>query len=882
VAAVDGATAPPAQEAVPLGRLPEDVRPLSYDLSLTIDPGEERFSGAVRITVQMDRARSSLWLHGQDLHVTKASLAQRGGEALSAAYTQVHPSGVVRVDLPRPVGPGEATLALTYDAAFGTRLQGLFRVRDGGHAYAFTHFEPLDARRCFPGFDEPGFKTPFEVSLTVRNEHKAIANTSPVGEEPVDATRKRVRFGRSEKLPTYLVAFAVGPLDLVTPGPIAANAVRPKPLPLRGVAAKGRGGRLHTALSWARGVLDAQERYFGIPYPYEKLDLIAVPDMGGAMENAGAVTFAEQLLLLKEPTATTGQKRSIASVMAHELAHQWVGNLVTMRWWDDLWLSEAFASWMTVRTLEAWRPEQKGRLRQWEAVQEAMRHDLLVAARQIRQPIESPHDIENAFDSITYQKGSGVLSMFERYLGAEAFQRGVRHYLKKFRFQSATTEQFLEAVSEATGKSITAAFRTFLDQPGVPLLEVEPACPPGRPPELRVRQSRLLPLGSKGDPQRLWQIPACFRFESGGGKGEDCRVLTRPEETIPLAAGACPSWVHPNAEAAGYYRFVLSREASARLLRALAELSPLEQLALADSLWVGIVTGRLKAQEVLGQLAPFAKARERLVAEAPMRFLRYARSHLVPPPLLPRLEAFARSLYAEAFARLGFDSKAEERDEERLFRRDLLAFLARTARDPVVRGELGRRGADYLGLGKDGRLHREAVAPDLVGLALGVAVEEGGAPVFEALLAHLQQSDDAALRRRFLGALGRVTAPDLGERARALALSPVLRVSEIRALLGALARRKASRPVLWAWLEKNYEPLVARLPDGAGAHLPWFMASRACTEAEALEIERFFAPRIEKLSGGPRNLRGALEAVRECAALAAVQGPSARAFFERL
>jgi alanyl aminopeptidase len=401
----------------------------------------------------------------------------------------------------------------------------VYRAAAEGANYVFTQFEPISAREAFPCFDEPRFKTPFELVLRVPKDKVAVANTRELSANDFERGLREVHFAPTEKLPSYLIAFAVGPLDVVAAPNLAKHVVRNHELPLRGVAIGGRGPELAFSLHETPPLLLWLENYFGVAYPYDKLDLIAVPDFGaGAMENAGAITFRDTLLLVR-PDAPEQQKRTFGYVDAHELSHQWFGNLVTMPWWDDIWLNEAFATWMGTRAINGVHPEYEADLGALSATHGAMEVDSRTSARKIRQPIESDHDIENAFDAITYSKGGAVLSMFERYLGADEFQAGLRRYMDRFRFGSATARDLVRTLAEVSNESaLEGAFFGFLDQPGVPELQVKLDCT-STPPALELAQSRYLPLGTTAQSEARWQIPFCARF----GHSEGMRwSATRP------------------------------------------------------------------------------------------------------------------------------------------------------------------------------------------------------------------------------------------------------------------------------------------------------------------------------------------------------------------
>ncbi|HMD80966.1 MAG TPA: M1 family metallopeptidase, partial [Anaerolineales bacterium] len=414
-------------------------------------------------------------------------------------YNQTAADGTSRIDFDRQLTPQDAILELHYSAPFNKKLEGLYKVEEGGKSYAFTQFEAISARLCFPGFDEPSFKTPFDLTLTVPSGDAAITNTLPINERAVEKGLKQIRFVRTVKLPTYLIAFAVGPFDVVSGPSIPANNVRSSPVPLRGISAAGKGAQLKFALDNTAVIFTTLERYFGIAYPFGKLDLIAVPDFDyGAMENAGAITFRETRLLLNEQTASYEQKKSILSVMAHELAHQWFGNLVTMVWWNDIWLNEGLTSWMTNRALELWNPEYKSGVGAVERSLGIMDRDSSPSARPLSRSANSTQDVKGIADGIVFSKGAAVPLMFENYMGHAEFQKFVRHYLNKHEFANASSEDLLKALEETPGKEVADSFRTFIFQPGVPFLEIETKCKEGKA-SVTAHQSRYVPLGMQSE-----------------------------------------------------------------------------------------------------------------------------------------------------------------------------------------------------------------------------------------------------------------------------------------------------------------------------------------------------------------------------------------------
>src|SRR5580704_1896585 len=436
-------TPPPPRDD---GRLPATAVPQGYRVALTIDPTQPRFSGVTTIKVDVTEPTYSIVLNARDMTVSRA-VATSGGVQTEASATPRLASGSVAAEelvltFARPLPAGPAVVEITYDAPFATDLAGLYRVEEQGRWYAYTQFESTDARRAFPCFDEPGFKTPFDVTITAPSGMIALANSpeqpSAGGPDPGDGTRTHT-FATSPPLPSYLVAFAVGDFD-VAEG-------RKEPFPIRVITTKGRAPLAGLALDVAAALIDKLGDYFDMRYPYAKLDLVAVPDFAaGAMENPGLVTFRDVLLLLDPQHATTSIRRSQAEVIAHEFAHQWFGDLVTMKWWNDTWLNEGFATWAEAKIVDRWRPNFGATIGQIAGLEHVMDTDSLKSARAVREPVRSTSDAMEAFDGITYQKGAAVLRMIETWLGPDVFRRGVQRYIHENAWKNARAGDLFKAL----------------------------------------------------------------------------------------------------------------------------------------------------------------------------------------------------------------------------------------------------------------------------------------------------------------------------------------------------------------------------------------------------------------------------------------------------
>ena len=563
---VSGA-APADSVVVPLGPLPAIVEPTSYRIELKILPDAKRFSGRTEISVVLKKPTATVWLHGQGIEVSAVQAVDAQGRKWPGRYREADPSGVAEVRFDEPLPAGEATLVFEHDAAFhlggfGGRLSVM---KVDGVPYVSSAMFSHSARSVFPSFDEPRFKTPYEITLIVPSGHTAMTNAPEVSSAPAGRNLQRVSFARSKPLPTYLVGFTVGPYDV--PGvTLASSALRQNTVPVRAFGSKGKAAGLRYALDSTPGLVDVLESYFGIAYPYEKLDLIAIPDPHerGGMENAAAISYGEHDLV-SEAHSSVLHNRYLLRLHAHELAHQWFGDLVTPSWWDDFWINESFASWFEQRAVAQFAPgrdfERQGM--RWGI--ESMVPDSLTDAREIRPRIRTVADMSDGLNQLMYGKGNAVLAMIEHFVGEEAFRTGVRTYLGRFPHGSANSDDFLAAFDEGVVLATRAAespltsdaeagqpsdaeyrgeidstLRTFLDQPGVPRLDVQWTCGNGAL-DLEVKQSRYLPLGSRLSEDRRWHLPFCVAFEQNGSRLERLPAHRWAAEQCEVARGAVPA-----------------------------------------------------------------------------------------------------------------------------------------------------------------------------------------------------------------------------------------------------------------------------------------------------------------------------------------------------
>jgi alanyl aminopeptidase len=866
----------PADQA-PHGTLPRWAVPESYQLSFKVDPKQQDYSGTTTIKVDLKQAADHLWLDGRDLNVSKVTITDASGTVHDGKYVAVAPNeGVSRIDFGSTLKPQQLTLTIEYTAPLNQQLQGLYKVSHAGVPYAMTQMEPISARYAFPGFDEPGFKTPYEISLTIPSDVTAVANTKQTGETAADAGWKTLTFAKTQPLPTYLVAFAVGPWDIVNGPDISPDDYRTDVLPLRGVAAHGEGHRMQHVLSETPSIIHTLENYYGFGYPFGKLDLLAAPDFSaGAMENPGLVTFRDWLLLL-DPDSPAKYVRGSFNVTAHELAHQWTGDTVTLAWWNDIWLNEAFATWMQQKVTMKVHPEYRADLDRIHGAEGAMQNDSLTTARQIRQPITGNGDIETAFDGITYQKGAAVIGMFEGYVGEDTFQKGMRAYIQAHKFGNATADDLVGAIATAANQGATFkhAFNSFLDQSGVPYVQAQLDQKNGQT-VLHLSQSRYLPTGSTGNANRVWGIPVCVRYATHDGTKQSCELLDKASATMVLTDASTPTWVMPNANARGYYRFSLSKKDWANLTQHVASLSDTEQLAYADSIDAGFRHGDLNAADVMTALKPLTGVATREVAVAPLDTIAWIYSNeAATDAQRAKVEAWVKDAYLPRMEQLGYQRKAGEPEGDSLLRSTLGEVLALDFKLPEVRAALLKQGDAALAKKADGHLNLTAADPDLLGVALAVAVQERGEPALDALIAELPQTTDPALRNAMLQGLSAADTPALADKARDFALTKQVKVGEMAAILRGSHDTSAARDALWHWFTGHYDQVVARTGSFAGGRLPALAGGGGCSKAEADRLQAYFEPRLKDVTGADRGLAQTREQTLLCTALKAKQDPS--------
>jgi puromycin-sensitive aminopeptidase len=827
-------------------RLSTDVRPTHYDLHLEPDLDAGAFRGEVRITLRLERPRAEIVLHAAELAIERAT-ARAAGQDVPARVRLVRADEAVALRFPRPLPAGEATLALRFSGRLNQHLRGLYAASADGRRYAFSQCEAADARRILPCFDEPAFKARFRVALTVRAGDTALSN-APLEREESAPGGRTMRFAETPPLSTYLLALAVGPLE-ASPTRLLGT------VPIRVWHVPGKGHLTEFALEAAAEALRRLQDYFDIPYPYGKLDLVAVPDFeAGAMENAGAVFFRETLLLLDPVTASLTERKRAAEVIAHELAHMWYGDLVTMAWWDDLWLNEAFATWMAYRVVDDWRPE----WRMWHGFEHdragALGMDALASTHPIYAPVRSVAEATENFDVITYEKGAAVVRMIEHYLGPDIFRDGVRRYMRRHREGNTVAADLWSALEEASAKPVARVAQAWIAQPGFPLVTFAPASGAGGT-RLAVRQERFFadPRVPAARRRARWPLPLVVKVREGGRRARF--LVEKARDTITIPAPAASGWYLGNADAGGFYRVAYDPVDRAALLADLQTgLTPVERLALVGDQWALVRSARAPIDALLDVVDALGAETDYDVLDGLAGPLDRIDEQVVEPGSEAQsgFRAWIARRFGPQLERLGWMAAPGEDDPTRLRRAALVRLVGGIAEAPAVLSEARRRLDAYLA-------DRSALDPNLADPVVSLAARTGDEALYERYRAAVTAAATPQERRRFLLSLGSFRTPATRARALAAVLTPDVPTQDVAFLLMRLLANPAARAEAWKLMTRKWTALRRRIPP--------LMISRLIEVTPALrepryarEVVRFF--RAHPVPEATRAVRQALEVFR--------------------
>ena len=838
-------------------RLSGDITPEHYALWLAPDLDNEAFRGRESIRIQLRTAARAITLHAAEIEFGEVTIEAAGGTQ-AAQVTLDAKTETATLTVPRQIPAGAATIRLSYRGILNDKLRGFYLSRANGRKYAVTQMEATDARRAFPSFDEPRYKATFEVSLMIDAGDTAISNGAQRSDTPGPEPGKHtLTFATTPRMSTYLVAMIVG--DFVCrAGASGGTSIRVCSTP-------DKLGLTSFAVEAAEQDLAFYNGFFGIPYPFGKLDLIALPDFAaGAMENSGALTFRERLLLVDPERSSLATRKMVASAISHEIAHQWFGDLVTMKWWDDIWLNEGFATWLASKPLAQWHPEWRVELDDAAEMQLALGLDTLRSTRPIRSRVDTPEEINEAFDAIAYEKTAGVLRMLEALVGADLFRKGLASYLTKYSYGNAAGEDFWNEMTRVTGQPIDRVMKSYVEQPGVPVVSARMQCT-GTKTVITLSQQRFVGTPVAGArPAQTWAVPVCARGHDGQAT---CTVLQRPQHT--LSVPGCGN-VFVNADSRGYYLTEYSPEAVRGLAGGASGLKPAERISLLADEWRMTQGGHHDIGVYLELAAGLARDEIPAITEAIATRLATTGEYIAAPDQKARYETWIRARFGPALDALGLPGDRQE-DEGRHGRRAaLLALVGGTGNDTALQRRVLELGIRYA-------VNPGSVHPSLASAVLRMAATAGNAALYDLYQVQVErlgaQPEEFS---RFLNALPWFRDPALAQRTLAFALSSDVRTQDAGTLIAGLLARPWSRETAWTFVKSEWRTLNQKLGVFQGIAPIVGALSHFCSTDAAADVRQFFA--TNPVASAERGLRQSLERIETCAALASRQSPALTAW----
>ncbi|WP_263419591.1 M1 family metallopeptidase [Terriglobus albidus] len=815
-------------------RLPSNARPTHYTLTITPDLKAATFAGEESIDLTLDAPATEITLNAAEIQFTSV---RASGQVAGVSLDDAKEQATFTFEHALPAGP--VTLQIRYTGTLNDKLRGFYLSKTPQRSYGVTQFEPTDARRAFPSFDEPAMKATFDLELVLDEGDTAISNTQIVSDTPFGSGKHRVKFATTPKMSTYLVAFLVGEF--------ACSTGKADGVPIRACSTPDKVKYTKYAVDAAQYILHYYNQYFGIPYPMPKLDMIALPDFeAGAMENFGCITYRETDLLVDAKNGSVQAKKNVAEVIAHEMAHQWFGDMVTMQWWDNLWLNEGFATWMEKKPLAAWHPEWNMQQERAAELNETLNYDSDSATRPIRATANTPDEINEMFDGIAYGKAGAVLAMVEHYVGPEIFRQGVHNYLAAHLYGNATAEDFWKAQTEVSHQPVDRIMESFIGQPGVPLLRFTDKAMDA--PQSRFYLSPLAMRAARAEQVQAWDVPTCLK----GVAADLCRVM-EPDganTTIP------EPFFFANSGATGYYRATYSQRQYSTILQLLeTRFSPSERILFLGEREALMRAGLIQVSDYLNLLRMVKKDDSAAVLETAAGGLLGVDARIASDEEHARLQAWICMEYRPVYEALGKPSKHDSFEKQNL--RATLFGLLGFAGDKEIIAE-AQNLMDQLFRGK------LSVDPAMTGTALAIAARNGDPSLYEKVRKASQVVKDPGLKTDFLHTLARFSNPALVEATLKYAISGEVRTQDSWVLLAILLSRPETHAQTWTFIQENWKQVQATLTESSGARIVSAVGS-FCTQDERTQVEHFFAE--HKVDASERTLKKSLESIDACIAL---------------
>ncbi|HEY6969364.1 MAG TPA: M1 family metallopeptidase [Candidatus Angelobacter sp.] len=856
-------------------RLPQDVIPQNYNLTFTPDLAAATFTGDEIIQVNIQKPTSSITLNSAEIQFQKVTITQ-GANSQEARVTPDAQKEQASLTVGLQLTQGPATIHIQYSGILNDKLRGFYLAKTKVRRYATTQFEATDARRAFPSFDEPAFKATFDITLIIDKGDTAISNGRIVADTPGPAEAKHtLKFSTTPKMSTYLVAMAVGDFQ--------CNEGEADSIPIRVCGTPDKKPLGQVALRYAQEILKYYNQYYGIKYPYGKLDVLGVPDFeAGAMENTAAIFYRESLLFIDDKNSSIESHAAVFLVLAHEMSHQWFGDLVTMKWWDNIWLNEGFANWMEKKPMQALHPEWGAMLEAVKDTNNALQVDSLRNTHPIRAKAETPDEINELFDSISYDKGAAVLRMIESYVSPAVFQRGVNTYLRKFQYGNATAEDFWTAMTLASGRPVDRIMPTFVNLPGEPLIKVKAECvtpkaqtttttgrkkkrrrtvvQPHPKTEITISQQRFFIDGSADTSNQLWSIPVCLKTDENK---TFCQLVQERQQVVP--AVGCSNWVFTNANAVGYYRTEYDPELLRKLgAVSLTGLTTAERMALIQDEAALVSAGREKIGSLLDLIGSLSSDQERAVMESYSPSLENTDNYLLTSADRETYHTWLRALFRPMLGKLGWTAAAGESDDTHTLRADVIEILGKIAQDTDTIRESTRLARQYL-------QDPNSLDPTLAQSILQVAARAGDAALLDEYLAGMRRMTSPEQYYNVGEALAEFQGPLLVERVLQLAVSPEMRNQDAPHLIAAELANPANQSPAWQWITAHWTDVEKKITMSSGGEIVG--ATRSfCDAGRRDQVQQFFNE--HKVPSAERVLKQATEQINACISFRERQQPN--------
>ena len=819
-------------------RLPLNVRPEHYSLSLAPDLAAKSFRGSERLEVTLAEPSAAITLNAIEL---KIESVKAGGQTGTVSYDPAKEQATFT--FPQVLPAGAATLEVEYTGLLNDKLRGFYLSKTKARNYAVTQFESTDARRAFPSFDEPAMKATFDVSLTVDAGDTAISNTNIVSDTPAGAGKHTLTFARTPKMSTYLVAFLVGDF--------ACSKGSAEGVPIRVCSTPDKIKLTTFALAAAEHFLTYYDNYFGVKYPMPKLDLIGIPDFeAGAMENFGAITYRETELLVDEKDGAIAEKKRVSSVVAHEMAHQWFGDMVTMQWWDNLWLNEGFATWMENKAAGEWHPEWHFPQDVASELDETLNYDAARTTRTIRAKAETPGQIQEMFDGISYGKAGAVIGMVESVLGAEVFRQGVHNYLAAHLYGNATAEDFWNAQTANSKQPVDKIMASFIDQPGVPLLTFGEVANGTYP----VTQTRFFVGGGGEGKAGTWTLPVCAK--TGGVPA--CQLLTPSAATLKVGSGE--PFFYANALDKGYYRTAYA-PSQLKAITAVAEsgLSIPERIGFLGDRWALTLSGQAPVGEYLDLALAIKNDTNPQVLNSALGSIGLIRNKIATAEDGAKLDAVVRAEFGPVWAKYAKAEKSKDFERQQI-RSELFHSLG-LADDPGVLNEAHAITVELLS-------GKKVDDEDLVDVAVALSAAVGNEDFYNRMLVVSQKAEDPGLQSEALETLAQFKDPALATRTLEYAVSGQVRNQDSWVLIAIELSRSATRELAWTWVKAHWDQVKAQLTTASGGNLI-SATGTFCSVEKRDEVQEFFA--AHPVEASERSLAKAVDSINDCVRLRGTQ-----------